>query len=302
MKAKCTQENKTIGSIAIVILNYNNAEDTIECVESIKLIDDLPLVILIVDNGSDDDCIARLQSIEAHNIILLKNGANIGYAAGNNVGITYAVHHGAEYIFILNNDVVVNRNSIQECVNALQRDSSIGIVGPAILDYKTDRIQSTGANINLIKLTASFINHGKKYVPSHTMIECDYVGGACMAFRSSLPGIIGDIPEAYFLFWEESEWCLKAKKYGLKVVSILDTSVFHKGSATINKISGLSNYYMERNRIVFAKRNIPGYLPRIYAIVRLFVRAAVKGFQQRYYWKYIGYYCDGLRGVTRRNY
>ena len=81
------------------------------------------------------------------------------------------------------------------------------------------------------------------------------VFGACLVFRANLLDQISYLPEAYFLFFEETEWCLKAKKAGKKSVCLPTHFVIHKGSVTINRIGGLSEYLFERNRVLFAKRN-----------------------------------------------
>lgn len=283
-------------SVYVIVLNYNNAEDTIECLKSIELLTKkFDLHTILVDNGSNVDCVERIKGVVDERTVVLWNKENKGYAAGNNDGIRYAIENNAEYIVILNNDVIVNVNSFDSCIDLLKRDEKIAIVGPVILDYSHGTIQSTGASIDFGKVVTPLINYGKKYVASSETIECDYVGGACMLFRADLINEIGYIPEEYFLFWEETEWCNRAKSRGLKILCTMDAYVYHKGSATINKISGLSTYYMERNKVIFLKRNAPNRLIFARSMLYIFLKAIYKGIRVNIkYFKYLLYYFDGI--------
>lgn len=90
-------------------------------------------------------------------------------------------------------------------------------------------------------------------------------------FRKDLVNEIGYIPESYFLFYEETEWCLKVKRRGYKVVCLPNSKIYHKGSASVNNISGLSEYFMFRNRVVFVKRNA-NIIQKIYFYNYLFLQ------------------------------
>ncbi|MDY4836177.1 MAG: glycosyltransferase family 2 protein [Lachnospiraceae bacterium] len=287
--------------VYIIILNYNNAEDTLKCIDSIKCIRHRHYHIVVVDNNSSPKCIQQLEQNLGEDVTLIKNSDNNGYAAGNNVGIKYALQNSANYIVILNNDVIVNETSFEPCLKLLKENDDVAIAGPAIVDYSSGKLQSTGSMINFNKLTTPLINYDKEYIPSSALVDCDYVGGACLVFKSSLIDKIGLMPENYFLFWEEVEWCYKAKKQGLRVLCNLESFVLHKGSATINKISGLSTYFMERNKIIFAKRNISNPLCLVVSIIFLFLRNIYKMIRyDRKYFKYFSYYIDGLLERTNK--
>lgn len=284
-------------TVYAIILNYNNAEDTIECIRSAKSISSVNIKIILVDNGSDKKCIDILEKNIDPDVVFIKNENNIGYAGGNNVGIHYAITDGAQYIAIVNNDVILNDSTFPGCITRLQ-NNEVGIVGPTILEYGSTLIQSCGAMVNKNKVQSNLINRGKEYKKSDSIISCDYIGGACLVFKSSLVSIIGYLPEEYFLFWEETEWCLKAKKAGLSVECILCGTVEHKGSATIKQVSGISNYYMERNKLIFIKRNYNSFTDRLFAYCYLLVRALVKSLLNGNI-EYISYYFDGLLGKDR---
>ena len=289
-------------NIFLVILNYNNAEETIRCVDSTGNLNcgENDFHIVVVDNGSTDDSFSVLHNTVASNTVLLSAGSNLGYAAGNNLGIRYAKEHGADFIVILNNDVILNRNSLDSCFDLLRKNNEIGIVCPAILNIDNDTIQSTGANIDFFKIKTILINYGQQYICSDEIIDCDYVGGACMVFRADLPDKIGYIPEDYFLFWEEADWCAKARRQGLKCVCTLKSYIRHKGSATIKRYSGLYSYFLERNRVLFSKR-CNSYCKYILSLFFLYFRAVYRGFAiGKENFRLIKYYDDGRRNMIDR--
>jgi len=259
--------------VYIIILNYNGYKDTIECIHSLKDIDYKNYKIVVVDNNSVDNSIEKIKNT-FNEIVVLNTGINLGYAGGNNYGIKYALENKANYICVINNDVIVDRNFLKPLVDYMENNKNVGIVGPAVCEYYDKNIvQSTGAKINLAKGNVPLINYGKKYsnITKSKVIECDYISGACLLFRKDLVNEIGYIPESYFLFYEETEWCLKVKRRGYKVVCLPNSKIYHKGSASVKNISGLSEYLGFRNRVVFVKRNA-NIIQKIYFYNYLFLQ------------------------------
>ena len=224
----------------------------------------------------------------------------MGYAAGNNVGIKYAVEHGADYIAIVNNDVILNQTSFDSCIKFLDEDETVAFDGPAILEYDSNKIQYTGGKINYFKITSPHTNVHKDFILEDKRINCDYVGGACMIFKPNIIKKIGYIPEVYFLYWEETEWCSLAKKIGMKCICSLGGFVNHKGSATIKKEPGIESYYLERNRIIFSLRNNKSILKKIFSIGYVFCYSFIRGILlDKNYLNYLPYYIDGLLGKDK---
>lgn len=283
----------------VIILNYNNCSDTIDCIDSFKKLKSINFKLIVVDNDSDEKCVndLKLYINQKENITFIETGCNLGYAGGNNVGIKYAISHGAEYIAIVNNDVIINDSSFNSSIEILESDNNVAFVGPAILEFNSDLIQYTGGTINYKKVISPHLNFNKKYVKSDAKIECDYIGGACMLFKASIINEIGYIPEDYFLFWEETEWCSKVKKLGLKCICSMGGYVNHKGSASIRKKLGFESYYLEKNRILFALRNNETFFDKMQSILWIFFYAIVKGIlKDKVFLSYIPYYIDGLLG------
>ena len=288
--------------IYIIVLNYNNSKDTIECVDSLlnsekQLLNCLK--ILIIDNGSSDNSYIVLKKYYLENdfITICKTGENIGYAGGNNYGIRIAKNNNAKYIVILNNDTIAKTSFIYECIDALNSDKSLGVVGPVLLEYDKDIIQSAGADIDFLRLRTPIKHSGEIYSSKNEVEICDYIGGACLIFNSSLIDDIGELPEDYFLFWEEVEWCNKVNKMGRKCGCIWNAFLEHKGSATINQYEGIYALYIERNKVIFSYRNSK-FLLKYFSIFLLYVIAIAKGIIiDKKFFSYIRYYNEGIKYI-----
>jgi GT2 family glycosyltransferase len=227
---------------------------------------------------------------------LLVSKENLGYANGNNIGIKHALEQGAEYICILNNDVIVKQDFLEPLVKAFNDDNTIGMVGPCICEYSNrDIVQAIGANINLYRGLAMGQYEGYNYNEVNKKVcEVDYLGGACFVIKAEVFKDIGLIPENYFLFYEETEFCVNARKYGYKLVCILDSIVYHKRSATISKYSGLSYYFLNRNRIVFMRRNA-NTIQKIIFAVYIILEGIGRVILRREPVKLFKYYLEGLK-------
>ena len=282
--------------VCIVILNYNNFEDTIECVQSLRsAINSEKYKIVIVDNASTNDSVSKLNNVLSP-IEIIVSSENRGYAHGNNIGIKYAEQAGYEYICILNNDTIIDADFIETCKNELKNNSQVAFVSPALVEYKDNNlIQSTGGDIFINKGIVTLKNHGARRGELLPKIESDYIGGACIMFRTSILKSVGYIPENYFLFFEETEWCYKAQKIGYKNICLTDSYIYHKGSVSIKSVSGLQEYLMARNRVVFVRRNIDSRIRYYCFLVYLFLQQAYHLLLRKSNAKNkIKYYLDGV--------
>lgn len=242
--------------VFIVILNYNTIKDTVECINSLKNIDYGNYEIVVVDNSETMDCYNSLiNQFKEYKII--RANENLGYANGNNIGIRYALDNGADYICVLNNDVAVEKDFLSKIVRVLNQNKDVGIAGPCICEYKDrSKVQCAGANISLYTGLTKRISRGMVYDNSNKEnAEVDFLGGASFVCKREVFEKVGLIPENYFLFFEETEFCIKAKKNGYRLLCVYESKIYHKGSSTISKFGGLSYYFLNRNRVVFIKRN-----------------------------------------------
>jgi GT2 family glycosyltransferase len=281
--------------VYIIILNYNTYEETLRCLESVTKIEYENYKIVVVDNNSVDNS-AEVLRHKAKEYIFIANDSNLGYAKGNNIGINLALEQGADYICILNNDVEVEKNFLCRLITYMERDKKVGIAGPCICDFEErGKIQSMGANLNLLTGLAQGKMKNYPYSKlSDGAIKVDYLGGACFVIRSEIVKNIGIIPEMYFLFFEETEFCLKAKRAGYKLMCLKDSRVYHKRSATISKYKGLSYYFLNRNRVVFMRRNANTFQKVIFSVY-LFIEAVGRIILKREPISLLKIYYDGLK-------
>lgn len=283
-----------ITKLGIVILNYNGSTDTIECIKSIKEVNHESKII-VVDNYSQSDDYNNLLNNLSSDIFVLRTEKNLGYAGGNNVGIQKALELQCEYICVLNNDTIVSEDIFTPCIAKLDEDHDLAFVGPVILDYKTGLVQSAGSSVNPTNGIVKNFNYNKKIQDLDEQIYCDYVSGACIFCRKDIIEHEGLIPESYFLFFEETEWCFRAKRNGYKNLCLGNIAIYHKGSVSINKVSGLQTYLMFRNTIAFMRRNTEhkalSYMIFKYRCIRDSLKYIVRH-EQRYL-DYINAYKDG---------
>ncbi len=252
-------------AIYIIVLNYNNWKDTIECLESINQLKYTNYCTIVVDNASTNESIYKIKKWIAkskesnrilNEIVLIENNMNVGYAGGNNVGIKYALKENKYgHIWILNNDTVVDSMSLNNIIMMVDQDNQIGICGSKILYYdKRDIIQSIGSKVNY---TFGYVSN----ITDQTKIETiDSVMGASFFITNKCISTVGMLPEEYFLFLEESDYCIKAIKYGFKIKVALDSIVFHKegsttgGSSDYRNRSESADLLSFRSRIIFGRK------------------------------------------------
>ena len=214
-----------------------------ECLKSLHNLDYSNFEVLAIDNDPNH----RLGDLNFdYKITKLTNKENLGFSGGNNTGIKYALDNGADYILLLNNDTVIEPEFLKKLVEVGEKDEKIGILGPVIYKCGTDEIHFAGGKIGWLYDEA-------RHVPGAS----DYITGACFLIKRKVIEKIGLMPEDYFLYFEDAEWCLKARKvgFGCKVVS--EARIGHEVSKNTQEYSFSYVYYHYRNGLLLAKRNAP---------------------------------------------
>ena len=239
-------------------MNYKNLTDTVACLASLRNITYSNYRIVVVDNDSQDGSYESLKEHEK-DCHIIQSGENRGYAAGNNIGIRYALEQGADYVCILNNDVEAEPDFLTKLVRYMESAPEVGMTGPVVYEFaERDRIQSAGFSICVGRGSTEPLLQGKTRTAisrEKTAECCDGLSGTCLLVKREVLEKAGLIPETYFLFFEEMEWCLTIRKNGYKLATVLTAAVYHKGSATLKKTGTLSRYYMARNQVLFVRRN-----------------------------------------------
>lgn len=251
--------------IFCILVNWNNWKDTIECVESCHKLNYYNTRILIIDNGSTDGSEEVLRE-QFPNIELIQTGRNLGFAGGNNVGIRYALGHGADYVWLLNNDTVVDPDALSSLVRVAAEDERVGMVGSKILFYE---------NLRHLWYAGSVLDPERPYDSGHRGImeedrgqydetaETGYVTGCSLLARREMIEEIGLLDEGFFLYFEDADWNARARKAGWKLMYEPRSVVLHKASASMGGMeSPRMRYFLARNILYFIQKNYPGVFVR----------------------------------------
>jgi GT2 family glycosyltransferase len=245
--------------VFIIILNWNNWPDTLECLESLKNNDYPNYQVVIIDNGSQEKPPAPNPEIK-----IIYNRENLGFSGGNNVGIKYALGKGADYILLLNNDTIVSHDFSSKLVEAGESDERFGLLGPKI--YFTDepkKIWFAGGHVNWLYNKGEmrgFNEIDKGQYDSPSIQETEYITGCCLLIKRKVIEKIGLMPEDYFLYYEDTDWSLKAQRAGFKCIFVPTAKIWHKGSKSSQEGSPSYIYYHIRNGLILAQRYAPWYI------------------------------------------
>ena len=249
--------------IKIIILNWNNAPDTLECLKSVFQLSYDNFQVLVVDNGSEDDSVARIRS-SYPDVEILETGSNLGYAEGNNIGIRQAMQAKTDYIFVLNNDTLVASNMLTELVEFAEARPEVGMVGP--LMYCTDPADTLFSTGGFIDWRNGETRNRSMFQPqsagknSEQPESVHYIAGCGVLVRRGLIEIAGVLDTEYYLNFEDVEWGVRAWRYGFEVWYVPQAIMWHKISATLGQASPANTYYMTRNALLFFWRNAPFHL------------------------------------------
>lgn len=243
--------------VAIVILNWNGKEDTVECLESLRGISYADTATIVVDNGSTDGSAAYIKERYPH-VALVETGRNLGYAGGNNAGISYAMaSFRPGYILLLNNDTVVDRDFLSELVRVAGSDDDTGIVGPKVCFYSDpNKINAAGARMVWHLGIAKNIGTGQYDDDRfNTEREVDCIYGCGFLIKSKVIEEVGQLDERFFILLEETDWCIRVGKAGYKIIYAPASVIYHKEGVSGRKQSHVSVYYSHRNRLLLIKKN-----------------------------------------------
>lgn len=244
-------------SISILILNWNGKEDTLECLGSLNNIDYLNYKTIVIDNGSKDDSVKAIKK-KYPQVKIIENKKNLGYAEGNNVGIRYALKNKAEYILILNNDTIVDKNFLTEMVKVAESDDKIGIVGLKVYNYGTNKIQSLGIKNAFWAIFFHKRGIGRNQ-EDEKQFEEDFgvegVPGCGYLVKSKAIKKSGLFNKNFFVYYEEIDLFFRIRKKGYKLMVSSKSKIWHKEGATSKKVSGFVKYHQTRNSMIFIKRH-----------------------------------------------
>lgn len=287
--------------VYIIILNFNNPLVTIDCLKSLRNLSYAKYKIILCDNCSTDnsielfkqyterdevlhfhkkiiwksvDNIGTIEGFDNKGLLIIENKMNLGYGAGNNIGIKIAeLLNDYDYIWFLNNDTIVDKNSLTELVKRSQKSNKPGICGSTLL-YPNGKIQSLGGGIfykwfGTTKYIFKNFNYDNNADYNFAEDISDYVVGASMLVSNEYIRTIGVMSEEYFLYFEDVDWCIRNK--GFDIMYAPKSLITHYEGATIGGNSNIeknksyiSDYYLIKNRIFFTRKYYFYALPTVY--------------------------------------
>jgi GT2 family glycosyltransferase len=236
-------------SVAAVILNWNQAEMTRECVASV-----LPQVdhIYVVDNGSHASDRELLHGLDDEKTTVLVNATNLGYAGGCNRGVFAAVDAGFDAVLIMNNDAFPDPGSIAPLLARLEADPGLAAVGPVVVQRGTREVLHAACALEIRTGRARWLQRGTPLAElGHRPIPTAYLSGEVILVRSGVVRSLGMFDERYFCYYEDVEWGLRARRAGLRLEVVPDGVFEHVVGGTSAGLVGM--YYRARNLPLFLR-------------------------------------------------
>jgi GT2 family glycosyltransferase len=276
--------------VTIILVNWKGLECTLACLSSLLKMktDGIHVEILVVDNASGGDDVAKIKKAYP-GVTVLDQRENLGFAGGNNVGIRYALKKNSDFIWLLNNDTEVDKNALAGLLDVFD-DPKVGIAGSKIYFYKgfefhhdrykdEDRgrvIWHAGGQVDWANMYASHrgvdkVDTGQYEEP----ISVPFVSGCSFMIRSDVIGRIGVLDGQYFMYYEDFDYCMKAKEKGFIVAYAPKSKLWHKNSGSTGRPgNNLHEYYLTRNRLVIGFKYAP--FRTKFALFREAIRQIIK--------------------------
>jgi len=261
--------------VVISIINYNKTEITVNCLKSLNNLDltNISLQVIVIDNASQEPITIDEKEYPHLSITIHYSKENTGFSGGHNIGFTYAKKHQADYIVILNNDTIVDKNLLKELILAGDANEKAGIIAPKIYfakgsEYHKDRYKNEELG-KVIWYAGGLIDWSNAYWTHRGVDEVDtgqyekmevtdYATGCCFAIKREVLKLVKEFDERYFLYFEDSDLSERVKKYGFSIYFNPKAIVWHENAASSGGSgSALQDYYTSRNRLLIGLRYAP---------------------------------------------
>jgi GT2 family glycosyltransferase len=265
--------------VIAIILNTNRKADTLACLESLAQNDYSALEIIVADNHSTDGSVAAIHE-QFPKATLFELPQNLGYAGNNNLGIQLALKHQADWVLILNEDTIVAPDCITRLIQAGESNVQIGMLGPMVYHYdESNVIQSAGGSLdkywNAVHLGHNDLDIGQYHEPH----PVDWLSGCALMVRRAVIEQLGVFDERLFIYWEEIDWCLRARQQAWILLQVPQAKIWHKGVQRNYRPGPSVTYYSIRNQFfMLSKYRAPltVWLYRWGQTLRTFVSWSIK--------------------------
>jgi GT2 family glycosyltransferase len=251
--------------VSIIILNYNGLAYLKDCLASLRNQLYPNIRIIVCDNASKDGSVEFL-SKNYPGVTVIKNKENLGFAEGNNRAIDWVLQQGDEYVFLLNNDTLVEPDAITKLVRTAESDGCIGIVGPMVLDLKNPRIvQEAGMSIDKFGFSMP-----AKSTSGQFFSDVFFVSGCAMLIKRAVLQTVGTFDREYFMFAEDLDLCWRAQLAGYKINVNKESIIYHiSGGSMVGGVVMSTHYKTDVRRIFLREKNTLRTLIKNYGTVNM---------------------------------
>lgn len=253
--------------VNIVVLNYNGKDVLKKCLASLFRLDYPDFEVVVVDNDSKDGSLEEAKNDFAR-ATFIKNDGNLGFSAGNNVGIKYSLEKQAKYILLLNNDTEVERNMLSRLIGVMEKNQEIGVLSPIITKGDSKELWFSGGRIDWMRMKTMHEEASTEKLKEE-FFETGFVSGCAMLIRREVFAKAGLLDEDFFLYWEDVDFSVRAKRAGFKLAISPLSKVKHFEKSENDLESKI--YWLVVSGLFFFKKNSESYLRPwmfLYAIAR----------------------------------
>lgn len=260
----------------VILVNWNGYSNTVSCIKSLLKSTYQNLKIIIVDNGSKNNEALKIEKLFP-NTTVIKNKTNLGFSRANNQGINHALEKKADYIFILNNDTIVDKNCINNLILFCYKNNFKGIISPKVLFYNSSKIWSLGGRHQPLTTIPRLIGQGKpSKAYKKAIIKPEFLTGSALFMHKTLFNKIGMFDEDYFAYHEDIDLSYRARKSGFDLICLTDSVIWHKVSKSTKqkpgKVGKTMGYLMARNGLIFGHKNYKGFRKVYYIFAQIFIK------------------------------
>lgn len=264
--------NTSLPHVTIVILNWNREADTLECLDSLVRMKYSSFSIVVVDNGSTDGSPEAIERWGRENrpLTQIRNAVNRGFVRGSNQGMRHALSTDTDYLFLLNNDTVVEPDALSLLIATAERSGDIGMVGPKVYQHGKGPVLDSAGTRTITWLAQGFlVGHGEEdrgQYDAAATAGMPYVTGTALLVKRAVLEKVGLMDEDYFCYFDDFDWGLRAREAGYRLLLVPEAVIQHKGSQTAGFGSPFYVHQRIRGQIIFARKHIP-VLPFLFAFL-----------------------------------
>lgn len=241
----------------VIVLTNNRPDDTLACLESLHNSDYQNMKVILLENLSMADAPEPLQH-HIPNVQTIRLYENLGYAGNNNIGIQAALEQGADWIFVLNDDTVFEPSCLSALIEVAESDPQIGILGPMVYHFDEPQvIQTAGGMLGQSWMIRHWGQDQQDCGQFDSVRDVEWISGCAILVRRALVEEIGMLDPDYFLYWEEVEWCVRARKAGWRICHVPQAKLWHKGVKQYRDYQPKPyvTYYVTRNHLYTLRKH-----------------------------------------------